>query len=94
MGHASDQQGEGAGAKFEGNGQQRPGRLSLALLRGALTVVGGLIAMVALAAEPIEIIVPFGQSSGADTLARYRTPALQSALAAPVIAKKRDWLNR
>ena len=29
-GYASDQQGEGASAKFEGNGQQQLGRLSLA----------------------------------------------------------------
>ena len=86
-GYASDQQGEGASAKFEGNGQQQLGRLSLALLKGAVTVVGSLIAVAALAAEPIEIIVPFGPSSGADTLARYCMPALQSELAAPVIVK-------
>ena len=41
----------------------------------------------AMAAEPIEIIVPFGPTSGADTLARYCAPALQSALAVSVQIK-------
>ena len=54
------------------------------LLKRALALLGSLAVTVALAAEPIEIIVPFGPTSGADTLARYCAPALQSALAAPV----------
>lgn len=57
------------------------------LLKRVLALVGGLTAMAALAAEPIEIIVPFGPTSGADTLARYCVPALQSALAVPVQVK-------
>ena len=56
-------------------------------LRRALVLVASLAATVALAAEPIEIIVPFGPTSGADTLARYCAPALQSALAVPVQIK-------
>ncbi|MDB5884333.1 MAG: hypothetical protein JWR74_504, partial [Polaromonas sp.] len=51
----------------------------VSLLKHALTLVGTLAATIALAGEPIEIIVPFGPTSGADTLARYCTPALQSA---------------
>ena len=50
----------------------------------AMALAGSLVAAVALAAEPVEIIVPFNPSSGADTLARFCAPALQSALAAPV----------
>ncbi len=85
----SDLQGNVADAQLEGAvwARRQTARLSSALLKGALTVVGCLIAMVALAAEPIEIIVPFGPTSGADTLARYCAPALQSALAAPVLIK-------
>ena len=60
---------------------------SVALLKFALALMGSLAATVALAAEPIEIIVPFGPTSGADTLARYCAPALQSALAAPIQVK-------
>jgi tripartite-type tricarboxylate transporter receptor subunit TctC len=56
----------------------------VSLLKHALTLVGTLAATIALAGEPIEIIVPFGPTSGADTLARYCTPALQSALGEPV----------
>ena len=56
-------------------------------MKRALALVGSLAATVALAAEPIEIIVPFGPTSGADTLARYCVPALQSALAVPVEVK-------
>ena len=78
-----------ADAHLEGAVRARPQpvRLGSALRRSAVTVVGSLIAMVALAAEPIEIIVPFGLTSGADTLARYCAPALQSALATPVHVK-------
>ena len=57
------------------------------LLKRALALVVSFTATVALAAEPIEIIVPFGPTSGADTLARYCAPALQSALAEPVEVK-------
>ena len=53
----------------------------------ALALVGSLAAAAVLAAEPMEIIVPFNPSSGADTLARFCAPALQSALAAPVQVK-------
>ena len=56
-------------------------------LKRALLLMGTLAATVALAAEPIEIIVPFGPTSGADTLARYCVPALQAALAAPIQVK-------
>jgi len=56
-------------------------------MKRALALVGSLAATMALAAEPIEIIVPFGPTSGADTLARYCAPALQSALAAVVQVK-------
>ena len=56
-------------------------------IKRALALVGTLAATVALAAEPIEIIVPFGPTSGADTLARYCVPALQAALAVPVQVK-------
>ena len=56
-------------------------------LKRALALMGSLAVTMALAAEPIEIIVPFGPTSGADTLARYCAPALQSALAAPVQIK-------
>ena len=56
-------------------------------MKRALALVGSLAATVALAAEPIEIIVPFGPTSGADTLARYCVPALQAALAVPVQVK-------
>ena len=59
----------------------------MVLLKRALALVGSLAATVALAAAPIEIIVPFGPTSGADTLARYCAPALQSALAVPVQIK-------
>ena len=57
------------------------------LPKRALALVVSLAATVALAAESIEIIVPFGPTSGADTLARYCAPALQSALAASVEVK-------
>ena len=85
----SDQQGNVADGEFEvaAQARQQPSWLGSLLLKSALTVVGSLIAMVALAAEPIEIIIPFGPSSGADTLARYCAPELQSALAAPVQVK-------
>ena len=56
-------------------------------MKRALALVGTLAATVALAAEPIEIIVPFGPTSGADTLARYCVPALQASLAVPVQVK-------
>ena len=56
-------------------------------MKRALALIGSLAATVALAAEPIEIIVPFGPTSGADTLARYCVPALQSALAVPIQVK-------
>ena len=56
----------------------------VSLLKRAVAVVASLAATLAMAAEPIEIIVPFGPTSGADTLARYCAPALQSALAATV----------
>ena len=87
MQHALDRHGEVAGAKLEETAQKQFVRLTSILLKGALTVVGSLIAMAALAAEPIEIIVPFGPTSGADTLARYCAPALESALTAPVQIK-------
>jgi len=60
---------------------------SMLFMKRALALVGSLAATVALGAEPIEIIVPFGPTSGADTLARYCVPALQSALAVPVEVK-------
>ena len=59
----------------------------VSLLKRALAVAGSLAAAAVLAAEPMEIIVPFNPSSGADTLARYCAPALQAALAAPVQVK-------
>ena len=59
-------------------------RRGVLLFKCAIALAGSLVAAVALAAEPVEIIVPFNPSSGADTLARYCAPALQSALAAPV----------
>ena len=67
MQHAPDRLAEMAGTNFKGTAQQQPARLISALLNGVLTVVGSLIAVAALAAEPIEIIVPFGPSSGAFT---------------------------
>lgn len=90
MQHARYRLVEVAGANFKGTAQQQPARLISTLLKGALTVVGSLIAMAALAAEPIEIIVPFGPTSGADTLARYCAPALESALTVHPIDK---WIN-
>lgn len=87
MQHAPDRLAEMAGTNFKGTAQQQPARLISALLNGVLTVVGSLIAVAALAAEPIEIIVPFGPTSGADTLAHYCAPALESALTAPVHIK-------
>lgn len=56
-------------------------------LKRALVLMGTLAATAALAAEPIEIIVPFGPTSGADTLARYCVPALQAALHVPIQVK-------
>lgn len=68
--------------------RQRLAWTALASLKRALALlVGSLAATVVLAAEPIELIVPFGPTSGADTLAHYCAPALQSALAAPVQVK-------
>ena len=57
------------------------------LLKRALALIGSLVVTVALAAGPIEIIVPFGPTSGADTLARFCAPALQTALATSVQVK-------
>lgn len=55
------------------------------ILRHFLGVAGSLAAAAALAAAPpVELIVPFGPGSGADSLARHSAPALQSALGAAV----------
>ena len=70
--------------KTEKSGAARRG---MSLLKRAVALAGSLAAAAVLAAEPMEIIVPFGPSSGADQLARYCAPALQSALAAPVQVK-------
>ena len=62
-------------------------RRSVSSLGRFAVLAGSLAAAAALAAEPMEIIVPFGPGSGAAPRARHCAPALQSALAAPVQVK-------
>ena len=62
-------------------------RRSVSLFGRLVILASTLAAAAALAAEPLEIIVPFNPSSGADTLARHCAPALQATLGAPVQVK-------
>ena len=59
-------------------------RRSRSWLGAIAALAAGLAATAALAAEPMEIIVPFGPGSGADQLARHCAPAFEAALGAPV----------
>lgn len=52
-----------------------------------VALAGTLVTAAALAAPPIEIVVPFGPGSGADSLARHSAPALQAALGTTVEVK-------
>ncbi len=59
-------------------------RRSVSMLKLVIALAASLVTAAALAAEPIEIIVPFGPGGGADLLARHCVTVLQSAFTAPV----------